>query len=130
MKTTDPDIHHVQVTRLEIYSKLINVNELPLWMRKDLHIRHGYRAPQNSLRGCYKSLWYLHNETVNIWSHLLMGLFMMGLFSWSLIPALHNGYVFPADDVGVLQFYLGCNIACLFFSVCDLFQPRSAFELV
>lgn len=97
--------------------RLIGVNEIPLWMRQDIYIRHGYRAPQASIRACYDSLWYLHNETVNIWSHLLMGLFMMGLLVWSSVPALHSGYVFSPYDVGVLQFYLVCNIGCLFFSV-------------
>ena len=117
---TNSEFCSTQATGFEVTSKLISVKELPIWMRQDLYIRHGYRAPQKSVQGCYNSLWFLHNETVNIWSHLLMGIFMIGLLTWSSIPALHNGYAFLAADVGVLQFYLVCNIGCLFFSVRDL----------
>ncbi|KAF9366358.1 hypothetical protein BGX34_004003 [Mortierella sp. NVP85] len=46
-------------------------NDLPQWMRDNPAIVTGYRRATNSYRKCMRSLLYLHNETVNIWSHLL-----------------------------------------------------------
>ena len=106
-----------QANKLSGSSKFLNIHELPDWMQNDQYIRQGYRAPQNSIRGCFQSLWYLHNETVNIWSHLLTAMFMTALLAWSFIPTLHRGYCFSVSDLGVLQFYLLCSIGGLIFSV-------------
>ena len=114
---TNAKIPLSQMNKLERLPKLIDVDRLPSWVQKDGHIRRGYRNPQGSFRSCYQSLWYLHNESVNIWSHLFMGLFMSSLLAWSFVPSLHNGYIFLPRDVAVLQFYLMCNIGCLFLSV-------------
>lgn len=101
-------------------STCVEVNELPTWMQKDQYIRHGYRTPQYSLRGCYESLWYLHNETVNIWSHLLTALLMLLLLSWSCSSMFQQTYAFPPVDLMVLQFYLICSFGCSVFSVGDV----------
>lgn len=119
-EATDTKTPEFQMDKLENLPKLIDVSRLPGWIQKDRYIRRGYRDPQGSLRGCYQSLWYLHNESVNIWSHLLMGVFMLSLLVWSAVPSLHNGRAFSPRDIAVLQFYLACNIGCLFFSVGNL----------
>ncbi|KAG0052196.1 hypothetical protein BGZ83_002883 [Gryganskiella cystojenkinii] len=46
-------------------------DDLPLWMRDNPAIWTGYRRPTFSYRKCIASLGFLHNESVNIWSHLL-----------------------------------------------------------
>ena len=106
-----------QASKLRSSTNFFNIHELPDWMQNDQYIRRGYRIPQNSIRGCFQSLWYLHNETVNIWSHLLTAMFMTALLGWSFVPTLHQGYSFSASDLGVLQFYLLCSIGGLIFSV-------------
>lgn len=41
-------------------------------------IKHGYRAhPSMTYTKCTLSLFMLHNETVNVWSHLLCGLYYL-----------------------------------------------------
>ena len=46
-------------------------NDLPRWMQDSHYIHSGYRPPSNSYRKSAASLGYLHNESVNIWSHLI-----------------------------------------------------------
>ena len=99
--------------------RTLNLHELPTWMQRDEHIRHGYRSAQNSILRCLDSLWYLHNETVNIWSYLLGDLFMSGLLVWSFFPDLYRGYQFSATDLGLMRFYLVSILGCLLFSVRD-----------
>ncbi|KAK0717916.1 hemolysin-III related-domain-containing protein [Lasiosphaeria miniovina] len=50
---------------------LVLWDELPSWRRDNAYIVRGYRQTSNSYWGSFASLGYLHNETVNIWSHLL-----------------------------------------------------------
>ena len=45
---------------------------VPSWLRDNEYVLTGYRpAPLGSLRECIQSLEYVHNETVNIYTHLL-----------------------------------------------------------
>ena len=105
---------------VDVAVKVAELCDLPGWMQKDVYITRGYRPEKNSFRGCYDSLWYLHNQTVNVWSHLLTGIFILLLFLWSSLPVLHGEYVFSAGDLWALQSYLLGAIACLFFSVSSI----------
>ena len=42
---------------------------------------------------------------------------MLGLLAWTALPTWHGGYAFVAADIAALQFYLVCQILCLWFSV-------------
>jgi adiponectin receptor len=46
-------------------------NDLPVWQRDNHYVHTGYRPQSNSFLKSWASLLYLHNETVNIYSHLL-----------------------------------------------------------
>lgn len=54
--------------------KLLHWNDLPHWQRDNHHIHTGYRPASFSFLVSFQSLTYLHNETVNIYSHLLPAL--------------------------------------------------------
>lgn len=51
--------------------KILSWNEIPAWMQDNVYITGGYRPQTNSYVECLKTLFYLHNESVNIYSHLL-----------------------------------------------------------
>lgn len=53
---------------------LLSYDELPEWQKDSPFIRYGYRPESNSTHACFSSWLYLHNETVNIYSHLLPGI--------------------------------------------------------
>jgi hypothetical protein len=94
--------------------KVVDLAHIPEWMKKDSnHIIRSYRAQTNSFRVCYYSLWHFHNETVNTWSHLLMGIFFTILLAWSMFPTLHYGYLFSIADLRVMQWYL---VSCSYSS--------------
>lgn len=52
-------------------SLLILWDDLPAWRRDNAYILSGYRQSKSSYLHSFRSLFYLHNESVNIWSHLL-----------------------------------------------------------
>lgn len=45
-------------------------NDLPSWQRDNHFIRSGYRPASNSFARSVASLLYLHNESVNVYTHL------------------------------------------------------------
>ncbi|GAB5589200.1 inc metabolism membrane protein [Umbelopsis nana] len=58
--------------------RLLNFHELPNEWQENQYILSGYRFYQSN-RACLKSIFALHNETMNIWSHLLGFVFFAGL---------------------------------------------------
>lgn len=64
---------------------LLNRNQVPDHLRFNKYVLNYYR-PATDWMGCIKSLFYLHNETVNILTHgktifVLLTLFLVLLFS-------------------------------------------------
>ncbi|EAW09635.1 hemolysin III family protein [Aspergillus clavatus NRRL 1] len=55
----------------QVVKKLLHWDDLPHWQRDNHHIHTGYRPASFSFLMSFHSLTYLHNETVNIYSHLL-----------------------------------------------------------
>ncbi|KAI9789464.1 MAG: hypothetical protein M1816_006006 [Peltula sp. TS41687] len=50
---------------------LVLWDDLPHWQRDNQYIRSGYRQASSSIKKSIHSLGYLHNESVNIYSHLV-----------------------------------------------------------
>lgn len=44
---------------------------LPAWLQDNDYLHTGHRPPLNSFNKCFKSIFRIHTETVNIWTHLL-----------------------------------------------------------
>ncbi|ORX70453.1 HlyIII-domain-containing protein [Linderina pennispora] len=51
--------------------KTIGWDDLPAWLRDNEYIRTGYRKPTGSHAKCVESLCHVHNETGNIFTHML-----------------------------------------------------------
>lgn len=58
----------------EAIRRLLVWDELPAWLRDNHHIHSGYRPESSSFLISFQSLAYLHNESINIYSHLLPAL--------------------------------------------------------
>ncbi|KAG8780009.1 hypothetical protein FRC12_023568 [Ceratobasidium sp. 428] len=59
---------------------LLTLDALPVWLQDNSYILTGYRRPQYSWSGCAHSVFgYLHNETVNIHTHLFGALGLLYL---------------------------------------------------
>ncbi|KAF0450710.1 putative hemolysin-III channel protein Izh2 [Gigaspora margarita] len=90
-------------------------SELPHWLKDNVDILTGYRRPTYSYIKCMRSLFYLHNESVNIWSHLTGALIFIILsittsFSLSAYPSIT-----PLDFLVQYSFLAGV-LLCLTFS--------------
>ena len=86
-------------------------------MQSDPYIRRGYRRQLNSFSACLRSIFHLHNESVNIWSHLLPTLFYLSVLLATDYSILHNGVDISTADNAVIQTYVFGSIICLIFSV-------------
>lgn len=96
--------------------RLLTFDELPEWYQDNVHIRAGYRPVSGSVVSSFFSWRYIHNETINIYSHLIPALvFFLG--EWYIIQYLHTQYarVTVLDDF-IFAFFLLTATVCLGFS--------------
>ena len=49
----------------------IGFDAVPEWLKDNQYLKQGYRPSTNSFRDCLKSVFRWHNETGNIWTHLI-----------------------------------------------------------
>src|SRR5271168_760818 len=61
--------------------RLYTYDDLPIWYKNNENefIRSGYRAATGGAARCFESWTYLHNETFNIYSHLLAAVSFLAL---------------------------------------------------
>lgn len=71
--------------------RLCTFEVLPKWYQDNPYIRTGYRPVSNSYHACIYSLAYLHNETMNIYSHL--------------IPAIVLALLLPTLQINISRTY-------------------------
>jgi hypothetical protein len=88
-------------------------DQLPSWQRDNQYILSGYRTSSNSFIKSFASLIYLHNESVNIYSHLIPAV-ILSFFGISRYKALARRYtsVSTADTMAFGCFFLGA-VLCL-----------------
>lgn len=91
---SDSLLETVKTVEEKIESSLLWAwDELPDWRKDNTFIFTGYRQTSNSYWGSFSSIFFLHNESVNIWSHLLgaitfgvLGLLAYIFFEASIAP--------------------------------------------
>ena len=100
-------------TKAKDHNGLLSYDEIPPWYQDNDCIRHGYRPVMNHTRTCFESWTYLHNETVNIYSHLLPGL--LAVVSQGLIYKAFPWYYPQATtrDYMIVAFHL-CSASICF----------------
>ncbi|KAI4222739.1 MAG: hypothetical protein LQ349_007579 [Xanthoria aureola] len=93
---------------------LLTYHSLPPWHQNNAYILTSYRpAPTHSLAKCLQSLLYLHNETINIHSHLLGSfLFLFIGISFYLFDGRRDPAVETADVV-VFGIFFAAVVGCL-----------------
>ncbi|KAH7310510.1 putative hemolysin-III channel protein Izh2 [Stachybotrys elegans] len=88
-------------------------DELPSWRRDNAFIKSGYRQSRGSYMHSLRSLFYIHNESVNIWSHLV-GAVCAAAASLYLYGVIHPRYESANfDDVVVFGCFFAGAVLCL-----------------
>ncbi|CAJ0603013.1 unnamed protein product [Cylicocyclus nassatus] len=64
--------------------KATNFEGLPEWLQDNEYLRTGHRPPLPSFSSCFKSIFALHTETGNIWTHMYGCVAFIGVALWFL----------------------------------------------
>ena len=92
-------------------------NQAPDYAKDNEFIQKGYRINFNTPKKIFRSLFMVHNESVNIWTHLLGALVVLGVlgyFLWAYAPNLSNVHDFKKELKTKFDSYLAqLNLASL-----------------
>ncbi|CDO95396.1 unnamed protein product [Kluyveromyces dobzhanskii CBS 2104] len=94
--------------------RLYKYNELPEWQQDNDKIISGYIRETKSVKGCLKSLLQFHNESINIYTHLVPTVtylvLLVGLSDMFLVPRFPNSTVM---QYLMINFFLLGAVLCL-----------------
>lgn len=92
---------------------LLSFDELPEWHQDNQYILHGYRPISGSAQVSFRSWSYIHNESVNIYSHLIPAVTFLlgqGYIQSYLISRYSN---ITSTDSFIFSFFLLTAVICL-----------------
>lgn len=86
---------------------------LPDWLQDNEFLHKGYRPTLPSFRACFKSIFSLHTETVNIWTHLLGCIVFIGV---ALVFLTRPSFEIQIQEKLIFSTFFFSTIACLSLS--------------
>ena len=108
--------------------KLLKIEDVPCWMIKNRDIVSGYRQPNSTFPSLCCSLFYPHNDLLNIWSHVFGFIFFAHtLYKVWTLDFLDTPSSRPLDlEVFPIIVFLINVLLMMFFSIVyHTFRPKS-----
>ncbi|XP_068728267.1 adiponectin receptor protein-like [Montipora capricornis] len=98
--------------------RLLSHLDLPEWLRGNPFLSYYHRPPMPSFGFCFKSIFKVHTETGNIWTHLIGFLAFVSITMYMFLRPITATAPYPKDWQEKLVFgsFFACGILCLGFS--------------
>lgn len=90
--------------------KVVGFSNLPQWLQDNDFLKKGHRPPLPSFRECFKSIFRIHTETGNIWTHLLGVVAFLGLASYFITRPVTE--IEMQEKIVFMSFFAGA-IVCM-----------------
>lgn len=94
--------------------RLLTAEEIPEEWKHNMYILTGYRFYESKLR-CVRSICGIHNETGNIWTHIIGFVFLAAVWFY-YYPAKGWFAELSAADIAVYGVFFAAALKCLLFS--------------
>ncbi|KAL4794678.1 hemolysin-III related-domain-containing protein [Aspergillus venezuelensis] len=106
--------------------KLMGWDKIAAWQRDNEFIHSAYRPESNSIVATAQSLFYLHNESINVYSHLIGAVvfLLLGLHLYTDLSVRYPSCT--TEDIFAFAAFILSAAACFFLSAfCHLFSSHS-----
>jgi adiponectin receptor len=104
------------VKQTEARHQLLSANDVPSWYAHNTYLLTGYRPVSGSVELCVDSLRYIHNETVNIYSHLIPAAMAVASNFFLHVYFQHRYSTAPLLDRLAVHIFLTSSIICFTIS--------------
>ncbi|ORX78535.1 HlyIII-domain-containing protein [Anaeromyces robustus] len=96
--------------------KLITYNQCPKWLADNPYIITNYRPPCYSYLACAKSLLYIHNETGNIYTHLIGEVLFTIFYIVTAFQYIPSFKILESLEIAVITLSIIGGFTCMYFS--------------
>lgn len=96
--------------------KACHFDMLPSWMRDNDYLHFGHRPQLGSFAECFRSIFRIHTETGNIWTHLIgFIMFIIATIVFYIKPFCDNCHqdIHVSDKLIFLFFFIGAMLCLL-----------------
>lgn len=93
--------------------RVVSHDHLPRWLKDNDYLVRGHRPQLNSFLACFKSIFRIHTETGNIWTHLLA---FIALIAVAVMFVSRPSIEVQWQDKCVFLAFLAGAILCMGFS--------------
>ena len=104
--------------------KVVSFESLPGWLKENKYLRHGYRPPMQSFRKCFGSVFRMHTETWNIWTHVFGVVMFFAIALYVYVSGLSKISLLPWYEQLIIGLFFMSAIACL--SLSSLFHTLNS----
>jgi len=94
--------------------KLLAHAALPDWLKDNDFLHASHRPPIPCIATCFKSVFAIHSETVNIWTHLIGSLILVGITFWFFVRPCKAPYNW--QKILVFMAFFTSAVVCMTFS--------------
>ncbi|EHK47893.1 mPR-like GPCR protein [Trichoderma atroviride IMI 206040] len=100
-----------------VKSQTVTWHEISEWQRDNRYILSGYRPERGDYLEILTSLTFLHNETCNVYTHLI-GALLLPLIAFAVMQILSQPQFFDvsSSDYVIFGIFFCCAECCLIFS--------------
>ena len=113
MSTSLQACQPVMADHEDLWHTLIKWDELEHWRQDNQWIQGSYRKTANSYMRSFASIFQIHNETVNIWSHMIPAILSLPV-AYMLHSALGPRYERASkSDVIAFGFFFAGSALCM-----------------
>ena len=109
--------------------KSLPFDKLPQWLQDNEYLTHEHRPPMNSFRGCFKSMFRMHTETWNIWTHFLGFIFFVFLCLGIFVNDDYITFLFEDIEVYQLPVTEQAMLFCFFLAAMICLSCSTMFHL-
>lgn len=113
----DADNMGAPTPRLMVKARIVTWHELSEWQRDNRYILSGYRPEKADYMEILTSLTFLHNETCNVYTHLI-GALLLPLIALAVMQILSQPQLLDVSrsDYIIFGIFFCCAECCLIFS--------------
>ena len=104
-------------------------DKLPAWMQDNEYLTHAHRPPMYSFRGCFKSMFRMHTETWNIWTHFIGFIFFVALCLGIYVYGDYITFFFEDIQIHQLPLTEQVMLLCFFFGAMICLSCSTMFHL-
>ena len=103
--------------------------KLPNWMQDNEYLTHEHRPQMNSFLGCFLSMFRMHTETWNIWTHFLGFAFFLVLYLGIYVYGDYITFLFEDIEVYKLPTVDQAMLFCFFLAAMICLSCSTLFHL-